>query len=602
LSSSTILSVTSLEILAAAQGFFDTEFSGKPGDRHVALENILQWLARIMISVAKALTDAAYADKPFVILPFGILSQFAMHATYWLRDGPNKYHFFFHPRYVSFAYSARSLVESRRRAAQSQGRTALIVNNPKPLPPTYDPLYLADAEGALVQAYFPHHRMFRGAEATSQRLDELLPGADLVHCVCHGTVDQRMKQCGVLLLAKSQLYTYVHIRSLTELKARLVVLSACRSGAAPRTIEHVLNLPNAFLSAGAASVIGTFWHTDEISSLLLLTKFYELWCHGRPVADALGCAQEWLMRAREATQGKSTRKRPVVSGGNPACRCGCRRDRLLAPVVLAGVLCGWGVNNRGSMEMAMLPVEYMKVVRNLTGYWGTYLPSKRVAPGMIGKVVDGTFIQEGHIQKMPGYEPEAHGTDSDPNQDDETRWITAGVKIALVSGRAKAGGIPISMRMKLQFTNANEAVVVCRQSSQTYFESLAAIKALLRNLKEKNQWDRESCLVTHVFEVDSALVLFSTAGNQSAELEAAASLPELPEPLTALQATKVSLVASVGKSQFGGFYAELPKGATPLFQAIRFNQSRWWQSAPSEFGFLRGDPVEFEEPPFGTIA
>ncbi len=140
-----------------------------------------------------------------------------------------------------------------------------------------------------------------GAAATGERVSAALPDAWLVHFSCHGTVAREFKYCGILALANKEAFTYLHIRAQERIAARLVVLSACRTGSSPPSIERVLSLPAAFLAAGAAAVLGRFWHADEMATLLLITKFYELWqCGAVPPARALGDAQAWLMTASPA--------------------------------------------------------------------------------------------------------------------------------------------------------------------------------------------------------------------------------------------------------------------------------------------------------------
>ena len=172
---------------------------------------------------------------------------------------------------------------------------ALVINNPRPLPPTFDPLLLSDFEAAAVASHFSA-KVLSGPEATTAKVCESLHGARIVHFSCHGTVDRRINYSGILVLARGEVLSYEHLRWLPRLSARLVVLSACRSGSSAINVEHVLNLPAAFLAAGAVAVLGTFWHSDELASLLLLQRFYELWASGTlsPV-EALGDAQEWLM-------------------------------------------------------------------------------------------------------------------------------------------------------------------------------------------------------------------------------------------------------------------------------------------------------------------
>ena len=60
-----------------------------------------------------------------------------------------------------------------------------------------------------------------------------------------------------------------------------------------------MNLPNVIVGAGAAAVISTFWHAEEMATLLIVMKFYDLWRRGAGMSprQALGDAQGWLAQA-----------------------------------------------------------------------------------------------------------------------------------------------------------------------------------------------------------------------------------------------------------------------------------------------------------------
>jgi CHAT domain-containing protein len=80
------------------------------------------------------------------------------------------------------------------------------------------------------------------------------------------------------------------IRSL-HLKAKLVTLSACNTGVGPVGEAGVANLVNAFIEAGADSVVSTLWDLEDHATEHLVAVFYsQLAQHTRKV-DALRTAQ-----------------------------------------------------------------------------------------------------------------------------------------------------------------------------------------------------------------------------------------------------------------------------------------------------------------------
>lgn len=289
--------ITHADFVATARPFIDAEFGEGGGDKHTALLELLEWLgSRIMIHVKKEFQDAGRADQPFAIIPFGFAANLPLHAACMSWENPPRRQILFHPRNVSYAYSARNLVESQKRSGEGPASPALVINNPRPLPATFDALQLSDVEVAVVASHFSTTEL-AGFQATPKAVLEALNDKSIVHFGCHGSVDSRLGYSGVLFLGNGEL-TYRDLHQVPRFSPRLVVLSACRSGASAVTVEQVINLPGAFLASGAAGVVGALWHSDEMASVLLVGKFYELWSDGAhsPV-QALGDAQAWLMSA-----------------------------------------------------------------------------------------------------------------------------------------------------------------------------------------------------------------------------------------------------------------------------------------------------------------
>jgi CHAT domain-containing protein/tetratricopeptide (TPR) repeat protein len=87
---------------------------------------------------------------------------------------------------------------------------------------------------------------------------------------------------------------------------RLVVLSACESGI-PRMHDggELVGLPNAFMLAGAKSIIASLWPVDDRATYLLMKYFYEAWAGGFGTepspAVALATARLQLQRTKRAT-------------------------------------------------------------------------------------------------------------------------------------------------------------------------------------------------------------------------------------------------------------------------------------------------------------
>jgi CHAT domain-containing protein len=123
------------------------------------------------------------------------------------------------------------------------------------------------------------------------------------HFATHGSYDWSKPRQSAVLLAKSERLTMGDLLDRTGLGSpRLVVLSACETGIVDfqRTPDEFTGLPSAFLQAGAAGVVASLWPVDDVSTALLMMRFYDR--HrgaGEAPAAALRNAQLWL---RDATQ------------------------------------------------------------------------------------------------------------------------------------------------------------------------------------------------------------------------------------------------------------------------------------------------------------
>jgi len=121
------------------------------------------------------------------------------------------------------------------------------------------------------------------------------------HFACHGHADQEDALASGLRLRGGDL----SVRDLLAVRladARLAVLSACETSVPHSELfDEVVGLPGALLQAGLAGVVGSLWEVPERATLLLVSRFYELWRrHGLPAAEALNQAQRWLRDSTNA--------------------------------------------------------------------------------------------------------------------------------------------------------------------------------------------------------------------------------------------------------------------------------------------------------------
>jgi CHAT domain-containing protein len=171
---------------------------------------------------------------------------------------------------IVYAPSAALLGSILQRAAKTehpkQPRT-LVVGNP-----TFD-LNYAENEARQVAELFGVSP-YLGSDATKVAIQSELPGKDLVHMACHSFFHSSdPMQSGMVLAGNRRLSVY-DIAGI-ELQADLVTLSSCESAlnAVFRPGEFV-GLPQAFLWAGASSVLSALWTVDDEFTGKLMANFY----------------------------------------------------------------------------------------------------------------------------------------------------------------------------------------------------------------------------------------------------------------------------------------------------------------------------------------
>ncbi len=137
-----------------------------------------------------------------------------------------------------------------------------------------------------------------GAAADAARVSARAPSCTVLHFAAHGVVfdDRPLDSC--LALANGTL-TVRDIYGL-QLRADLVVLSACRSGAGRITGDGIMGLTRAFFYAGTPSIVATLSDVADVSAGYFVPRFYRSWRQGNDKAAALRTAQLSLLHALRA--------------------------------------------------------------------------------------------------------------------------------------------------------------------------------------------------------------------------------------------------------------------------------------------------------------
>ena len=241
--------------------------------------------------------------KQLVLMPNLGLSLLPLHACR-LADGDQPYMLDHYE--ITYAPSFDVLRHCQRKARNTttQGASLLAVANP-----TQD-LPWAEFEVEQIAPSFKTRILGSSTNpATPETVLAEAPQHAVLHFACHGEFSlSDPLQSNLKLAGGKPLRLETILAQLKLPETRLVVLSACETGLVdPGDLaDEYVGLPAGFVQAGAPSVVSSLWAVDDISTALLMIRFYQFYLKGdaargleplRP-AQALHEAQLWL---RDAT-------------------------------------------------------------------------------------------------------------------------------------------------------------------------------------------------------------------------------------------------------------------------------------------------------------
>ncbi len=244
------------------------------------------------------------------LIPAGHLALLPLHAARYRVDGREVH--FLDEFDVAYAPSAQALLAAQQRARSQQGTSRRLVGVGNPLPHP-KPLPFARAEVEEIASLFAEDPItFCEEAATKAAVLDALPAGTYVHLACHGQFNLEHPLESHLQLADQEPLT---LREIVEEEhfqhTHLVVLSACQTAVTEfrHLPNEVIGLPAGLVQAGAAAVVGTLWSVADLSTALVMVKFYEYHLRGDPAAGegpmppvrALRRAQGWL---RDVTAGE----------------------------------------------------------------------------------------------------------------------------------------------------------------------------------------------------------------------------------------------------------------------------------------------------------
>ncbi len=262
------------------------------------LESRLKKLAQIL-HIEDLLTQIPKHCDKLILIPHRYLHLFPLHALP-IQESCLLELF---AQGVGYAPSCQLLQLSQQRQRPDFESVFAIQN------PTEDLLF-TDLEVNSILPLFSSHQVLPKTQATKTALSQAAPQlqqANYLHFSCHGLFnpDSPLDSCLVLAGANeeeavdlSQCLTLGNLfdRDFDLNQCRLVTLSACETGLIDfkNTSDEYIGLPSGFLYAGSKCVVSSLWTVDDVSTALLMIRFYQNLKAGLTVAVALNQAQIWL--------------------------------------------------------------------------------------------------------------------------------------------------------------------------------------------------------------------------------------------------------------------------------------------------------------------
>ncbi len=250
----------------------------------------------VLSSIGTKLLDPLIKKLPFqtkklIFLPSGGLFLLPLHAVPLFDDK------LLCQRYcISYAPSIELLKEMQDKAKTVKGTGLYAVINPE----EDTSLVFSRYEGQAISKFFLSPQINVGETSTKTTVLDRVLGRAYIHFSCHGSYDwDDPLQSGLYLVGGRTLSLADLQNDIVDMSsARLVTLSACETGITDifnGNADEFVGLPAGFMVAGVPCVVGSLWSVPDISTALLMERFYSNHIvRGMDIPKALQEAQLWV--------------------------------------------------------------------------------------------------------------------------------------------------------------------------------------------------------------------------------------------------------------------------------------------------------------------
>ena len=227
-----------------------------------------------------------------ILIPQGYLGILPLHAAWTAENGKRRYAM--DDVCYTYAPNALSLAASRETARKALSERVLAID--EPYTENASSLPNSNVEVAAICRHFTKKTVLSDIMATRTNVRNTLPDHDVFHFSCHGMADVTEPLDSGLLMANNETLTLRDFLSKEGVSARLAVLSACETGIPDiRNADEAISLPSGLMQAGVAGVVASLWSVSDLSTMMLMVRFYEIWREDNlEPPEALRQAQIWV--------------------------------------------------------------------------------------------------------------------------------------------------------------------------------------------------------------------------------------------------------------------------------------------------------------------
>jgi CHAT domain-containing protein len=264
-------------------------------------------LGPVAAALAAHQSPISTLQSPITLIPSGLLALLPLHAA-WTnevaalpdalckgRRAAASRTYFLDCFDVAYAPSATARRHAQTLAAQLAMPAALLAID-EPFVTGAGRLPNSAAEVTAIADLFAAPQVLRHAAATRDAVLAALPATPVAHFSCHGSTNWQDALQSGLLLADGARLTVGDLLDKRLPGARLITLSACETGIVGTKLpDETVALPAALTQAGFAGVAASLWSVYDISTAMLMVRFYELWrTEDMAPPAALAAAQRWV--------------------------------------------------------------------------------------------------------------------------------------------------------------------------------------------------------------------------------------------------------------------------------------------------------------------